>query len=133
MSQPVPARSVTTLRASIRLRNAREHKRRLPASECWRARRASLARDPAGTSSERLQDRALRGLAQEQWGPSSPEHRSDSYGAPADEQLATKADLATLRSELAGDIQTTIDGLERRLIGYLVAAVVIVLGAIRYP
>lgn len=50
----------------------------------------------------------------------------------AGEQLATKADLATLRSELAGDIQTTIAGLERRLIGYLVAAVVIVLGAIRY-
>ena len=47
-------------------------------------------------------------------------------------ELATKADLATLRSELAGDIQTTIAGLERRLIGYLVAAVVIVLGAIRY-
>ncbi len=50
----------------------------------------------------------------------------------ADEQLATKADLATLRSELAGDIQATIASLERRLIGYLVAAVVIVLGAIRY-
>ena len=50
----------------------------------------------------------------------------------AGEQLATKADLATLRSELAGDTQTTIAGLERRLIGYLVAAVVIVLGAIRY-
>ena len=50
----------------------------------------------------------------------------------ANEQLATKADLATLRSGLAGDIQTTIASLERRLIGYLVAAVVIVLGAIRH-
>ena len=50
----------------------------------------------------------------------------------ADEQLATKADLATLRSELTTDIQTTIASLERRLIGYLVAAVVIVLGAIKY-
>ena len=46
----------------------------------------------------------------------------------AGEQLATKAYLATLRSELAGDIQTTIAGLERRLIGYLLPAVVIVLG-----
>ena len=57
-------------------------KRRLPASECWRAHRASLARDPAGTRSERLRDRALRGLAQERWGPSPPEHRSDSSCEP---------------------------------------------------
>ena len=57
-------------------------RRRLPASECWRAHRASLARDPAGTRSERLRDRALRGLAQERWGQSPPEHRSDSSCEP---------------------------------------------------
>ena len=57
-------------------------KRRLPASECWRAHRASLARDPAGISSKRLRDRALRGLAQERWGQAPPGRRSDSLCEP---------------------------------------------------
>ena len=59
-------------------------KRRPPASECWRAHRASLARDPAGTSPERLRDRALRGLAQERWGRTPPERRCDMNCAPGD-------------------------------------------------
>ena len=46
----------------------------------------------------------------------------------ADAQLATKADLVALRA----DLQATIVSLERRLIGYLVAAVLIVLAAIKY-
>ena len=46
----------------------------------------------------------------------------------ADAQLATKSDLTALRA----DLQATIVSLERRLIGYLVAAVLIVLGAIKY-
>ncbi len=46
----------------------------------------------------------------------------------ADAQLATKADLAALRA----DLQATIVSLERRLIGYLIAAVLIVLAAIKY-
>ncbi len=46
----------------------------------------------------------------------------------ADAQLATKVDLTALRA----DLQATIVSLGRRLIGYLVAAVLIVLGAIRY-
>ena len=57
-------------------------KRRQPASECWRAHRASLARDPAGTSSERLRDRAVHDLAQERWGPLPPERRCDNLWAP---------------------------------------------------
>ena len=62
--------------------------RRLPASECWRAHRASLARDPAGTSSERLRDRALRGLAQERWGQTPPGRRCDSLRAPPSAEVA---------------------------------------------
>ena len=50
----------------------------------------------------------------------------------ADDQLVAKADLATLRSDLAGDIQAAIASLERRLIGYLAAAVLIALAAIKY-
>lgn len=46
----------------------------------------------------------------------------------ADAQLATKADLTALRA----DLQATIVSIERRLIGYLVAAVLIVLVAIKY-
>ena len=46
----------------------------------------------------------------------------------ADAQLGTKADLAALRA----DLQATIASLGRRLIGYLVAAVLIVLAAIKY-
>ena len=57
-------------------------KRRLPAWECWRAHRAALVRDPAGTGSERLRDHAVRGLAQERWGRSPPERRCDSSCAP---------------------------------------------------
>ena len=62
--------------------------RRLPASECWRAHRASLARDPAGTSSERLRDRALRGLAQERWGQTPPGRRCDNSRAPPSAEVA---------------------------------------------
>ncbi len=50
----------------------------------------------------------------------------------ADDQLVTKADLATLRPDLAGDIQAAIASLERRLVGYLAVAVLIVLAAIKY-
>lgn len=57
-------------------------KRRLPASECWRVHRASLARDPAGTSSERLRDRAVRDLAQDRWGQTPPERRCDNLCGP---------------------------------------------------
>lgn len=46
----------------------------------------------------------------------------------ADAQLATKADLTALRA----DLQATIVSLKRRLIGYLIAAVLIVLAAIKY-
>ncbi len=46
----------------------------------------------------------------------------------ADAQLATKADLVALRA----DLQATIASLERRLIGCLVAAVIIVPVAIKY-
>lgn len=58
------------------------HRRRRPASECWLAHRASLVRDPAGTGSERLRDRALRDLAQERWGRTPPERRSHNPWAP---------------------------------------------------
>ena len=51
-----------------------------------------------------------------------------------DTDLVTKADLkaelALLRSE--SDLEPRLIGYERRLIGYLVAAVVIILAAIKY-
>ena len=51
-----------------------------------------------------------------------------------DTDLVTKADLkaefALLRSE--ADLELRLIGYERRLIGYLVAAVVIILAAIKY-
>ena len=51
-----------------------------------------------------------------------------------DTDLVTKADLkaelALLRSE--SDLELRLIGYERRLIGYLVAAVVIILAAIKY-
>ncbi len=56
--------------------------RRLPASECRNAHRASLARDPAGTGFERLRHAALPRRAQERWGLPPPERRCDSYCAP---------------------------------------------------
>ena len=62
--------------------------RRLPGSECWHAHRASLARDPAGTSSERLRDRAVRELAQERWGQAPPGRRCDNLRAPPSAEVA---------------------------------------------
>lgn len=54
----------------------------------------------------------------------------------ANADLVTKADLkaelATLRSDLTTQLHATFTGLERRFIGYMVAAVLIVLAAIKY-
>ena len=58
----------------------------------------------------------------------SPPRQSSKTVSQADAQLATKADLAALRA----DLQATIVSLERRLIGYLIATVLIVLAAIKY-
>ena len=67
-----------------------------------------------------------------------PEHAKAivKIASQADADLVTKTDLkaelATLRSDLTTQLHATITGLERHLIGYLVAAVLIVLAAIKY-
>ena len=50
----------------------------------------------------------------------------------ADADLVTKADLKAELARLRSDLKQRLIGYERRLIGYLVAAVVIILGAIKY-
>ena len=50
----------------------------------------------------------------------------------ADADLVTKTDLKAELARLRSDLEERLIGYERRLIGYLVATVVIILGAIKY-
>ena len=50
----------------------------------------------------------------------------------ADADLVTKADLKAELARFRSDLEERLIGYERRLIGYLVAAVLILLGAIKY-
>ncbi len=50
----------------------------------------------------------------------------------ADADLVTKADLKAELARLRSDLEERLIGYERRLIGYLVATVVIIPGAIKY-